>query len=197
MKINWQNIGTHESKNYTCGYCGNSLASEKAFTGTMVINHRNQNVANIYICHHCSKPTFFDLLNDDKQTPGASFGNDVDNIEDEGVKNLYAEARNCYSANSFTSVVLDCRKLLMHIAVSKGAEKNLKFIQYVEYLANNNYIPPDAKDWVDQIRSKGNEATHEIVIMAKEDAEDLLSFIEMLLKIIYEFPANIKKKKNI
>ncbi len=85
----------------------------------------------------------------------------------------------------------------MHIAVSKGAKQNLKFIEYVEYLSKNNYIPPDAKEWVDHIRSKGNEANHEIVIMAEEDAKDLLAFIEMLLKIIYEFPANIKKKNAV
>jgi hypothetical protein len=31
--------------------------------------------------------------------------------------------------------------------------------------------------------------------MGKEDAEELISFIEMLMKVIFEFPAAIKKKK--
>lgn len=82
----------------------------------------------------------------------------------------------------------------MHIAVSKGATPGETFIKYVEFLSNNNYVPPGAKDWVDHIRKKGNEANHEIVIMGKEDAEELLAFSEMLLKIIYEFPASIQKK---
>ncbi len=82
----------------------------------------------------------------------------------------------------------------MHIAVSKGAKKNISFMEYVEYLSAQNYIPPGAKDWVDQIREKGNEANHEIVIMTEENAKDILSFMQMLLKIIYEFPANVKKK---
>jgi hypothetical protein len=85
----------------------------------------------------------------------------------------------------------------MHIAVAKGAEEGKKFIEYVQFLADKNYIPPDAKDWVDHIREKGNEANHEITIMNKEDANDLISFSEMLLKLIYEFPANIRKKKNV
>lgn len=38
---------------------------------------------------------------------------------------------------------------------------------------------------------KGNEATHEIVLMKKEDALDLIAFSEMLLKFIYEFPARV------
>ena len=63
----------------------------------------------------------------------------------------------------------------------------------MQHLADNHYIPPDAKEWVDHIREKGNEANHEIAIMESDDAELLLSFIQMLLKIIYEFPTTIKE----
>jgi len=52
----------------------------------------------------------------------------------------------------------------------------------------------DGKGWVDHIRKKGNEANHEIVIMKKGDALDLITFIEMLLKFIYEFPSRIPPK---
>jgi hypothetical protein len=96
---------------------------------------------------------------------------------------------------SFTAAVLCCRKLLMHIAVEKKAKEGLSFQTYVEYLSEKNYIPPDGKEWVDHIRDKGNEANHEIKIMKKEDAEDLLIFMEMLLKFIYEFPSKVKKRK--
>jgi len=82
----------------------------------------------------------------------------------------------------------------MHIAVAKGAKAGDSFVSYVEYLASHNYVPPDAREWVDHIRTKGNEANHEIVIMKKGDAEDLLAFSEMLLKLIFEFPASIKRK---
>jgi len=46
----------------------------------------------------------------------------------------------------------------------------------------------NGKEWVDIIRNKGNEATHEIVIMNQSDAEELINFAGMLLKFIYEFP---------
>ena len=75
----------------------------------------------------------------------------------------------------------------MNIAVQKKASGNLKFIEYVEYLSDQGYVPPDGKSWVDNIRQKGNEATHEIKLMDKKDAEDLVVFSEMLLKFIYEF----------
>lgn len=82
----------------------------------------------------------------------------------------------------------------MNIAVSKRATGGLSFIEYIEFLSIQGFIPPDGKEWVDHIRKKGNEATHEIALMKQEDAEELISFIEMLLKFIFEFPAIIKKK---
>ena len=192
VRLNWFNIGVLPSKSYICGNCGNSLASADGFSAYFPPDQSNI-VACIYICHFCFRPTYFDI--EGNQIPGSLYGNKVNNIPSD-VETLYNEARNCTSCNAYTASVLCCRKLLMNIAVSKGAEEGLKFIEYVEYLSNKHFIPPDGKDWVDHIRTKGNEATHEISIMKKEDAEELITFIEMLLKFIYEFPATIKSKKS-
>jgi hypothetical protein len=122
------------------------------------------------------------------------FGARVGDIPEKTVEQLYEEARSTTGAGAYTAAVLCCRKLLMHIAVSKGADAGDTFINYVQFLADKNFIPPDAKDWVDHIRKKGNEANHEISIMGKDDAEELLSFCEMLLKVIFEFPAAVKRR---
>jgi len=135
---------------------------------------------------------FFDR--DGAQTPGVTFGSPVSDIPDVATQKLYDEARKCTGAGAYTAAILACRKLLMHIAVSKGAKAGESFISYVEFLAAQNFIPPDARGWVNHIRTKSNEANHEIVIMPKEDAEELVKFIEMLLKVIFEFPAAIKRK---
>lgn len=99
------------------------------------------------------------------------------------------------SVNSFTATVLVCRKMLMNIAVAQGTEAGLTFVKYVEFLASNHFVPPNGKGWVDHIRSKGNEATHEIALMTSDDAGELISFVEMLLKFIYEFPAKVPASK--
>lgn len=161
MEFNWLQIQTFRSKNYICGYCGHPLTSEKGYSTERV----NSDLISIRICHHCGKPTFFNI---DKQTPGPIYGKDVFDINDQGVKDLYMEARKCMKECAYTASILCCRKLLMHVTVSKGAEENKKFIEYVQYLADKNFIPPGAKDWVDIIRNKGNEANHEIVIMKKK-----------------------------
>jgi hypothetical protein len=190
IKLDWHGEETMHPKSYRCGYCSKALSSEKGYYATTQM--MSGNIGWIYICHFCHKPTFFDYYNN--QTPGETLGNPVAGIAEENVSKLYEEARECTSISAYTSAVLACRKLLMHVAVDLGAKKGLNFIEYVEYLSEKGYIPPGAKEWVDIIRKKGNEANHEILIMTEEDAKDLLKFTEMLLKIIYEFPDDVKRR---
>jgi hypothetical protein len=190
-RLHWHDQKTFPSKSYVCGFCGNPLASEKGYQASWP-DVDTTSRAHIFVCHHCSRPTFFD--DDGRQTPGVCFGESVNDISDQSVANIYEEARRAYSASAYTAAVLCCRKLLMHIAVSKGAKAGESFVSYVEYLSAQNYVPPDARPWVDHIRTKGNEANHEINMAKKDDAEDLISFCEMLLKVIFEFPAAVKKR---
>lgn len=184
----WLQSQTQESRSYICGYCGHSLASEKGYKAVHEIN-RHSIIGHIYICHHCNQPTFFDISSN--QTPGVIFGRKINYITDKNVEELYQEARRCIGAESFTAAAMCCRKLLMNIAVSKGAKKNLSFAEYVGYLCDNHYVPIGAKGWVDHIRDKGNEANHEIEITSKEDAIKLMKFTESLLVNIFELPGEI------
>ncbi len=195
IEYRWTNSHNLASKPYICGHCSHSISSERGYVAHLYDdNGRNLEIeAEIYVCHFCGKPTFFDFTGE--QSPGPKHGHDVSGIDDQGVKDLYEEARRAIGANAPTAAVLACRKLLMHIAVEKSAPQNLSFLQYVEYLSAQGYIPPDSKEWVDEIREKGNEANHEIILMTEQEAKDLLELTEMLLKIIYQFPAEIKKKR--
>ena len=191
--MDWDAIKSIATRAYVCGHCGAHIASQKGWFATVKVNGVGRPVAHIHVCHLCDKPTFFDGQTK-RQVPGAAYGDDVRDVSDGQVAALYDEARNVMKVGGFTASVLACRKLLMHIAVSKGARAGLRFIEYVEYFASKNYIPPEATEWVDHIRRKGNEANHEITIMSEDDARDLLNFSEMLLKMIYEFPAAAKRK---
>ena len=90
-----------------------------------------------------------------------------------------------------------CRKILMNIAVDKGAKSGKGFYDYVEYLDQKNFIPPDGKEWVDYIRKRGNEANHEIQLMEAEDAQALIYFVEMLLRFIYQFPNMVPQASSV
>ena len=70
----WQNINNIGSKQYTCGHCGNIVASKDGF-----FSDNNQR---IYICTHCDNPTHFNALGG--QFPDVAPGNDVNHLPCDG-----------------------------------------------------------------------------------------------------------------
>ena len=186
----WDNLSAIQSQKYKCGHCGSFVAQDHGYHNGF--SNAEQTIRRlIYICPNCDQPTYFiyDNFNQQviKKIPSSSFGNFVEHLPDE-VHRLYDEARRCTSNSSYTAAVMVCRKLLMHIAVEKGAEEKKSFKEYVDYLDEGGHLPADSKQWVDHIRNQGNEANHEIVPKGENDAKNLVEFIEMLLKLIYEFP---------
>jgi hypothetical protein len=107
------------------------------------------------------------------------------------IATLFDEAKISSAMGSHTASVLICRKLLMHIGVHLGAKPGESFVSYVEHIASAGYVPPNGKGWLDYIRTRGNEANHEIQIMKDADSKALIQFIDMLLKLVYEFPASV------
>lgn len=183
----WYSVSEMESKSYKCGYCGNEIASDVGYCA-------KNKAEKIYICHKCNKPTFFDCKGN--QTPGILIGKDFELEIPSDIKELYNEARKCYSVGAYSAVSMCCRKLLMHIAVECGAEENLSFVKYVNYLDEENYIPRNSKRWVDVIRNKGNETTHEIKISDEKEAMQLIKFIEIIITLIYEIELEIGENRN-
>lgn len=174
---------------YRCGFCGERVAVE---VGWHTETQGNVKYGRIRICSHCNQPTFFRL--DGLQLPAATEAADVRHLPGD-LGAIYEEARRARAANANTACVLALRKLLMHVAVEKGAKEGLSFIKYVEYLDSEHYLGKDGKGWVDRVRTKGNEATHEIVLMSEQDAEYLLTVAQMLLKLVYEFPGDLAADK--
>jgi len=89
-----------------------------------------------------------------------------------------------------------CRVLLMHIAVSKKAESGKAFAFYIDFLDEKNFIPQESKDWVKQIKDIGNKANHELAPISKAEAEEVLEFTGMLLKLVYEYPARLRRHQS-
>ena len=180
--MTWATPAQIGARKWKCGYCGFAVANDKGYY--------HSTLRRLFICPHCDQPSYFDEHK--RQFPGPTPGNEVAHLPKE-LEALYREARNCSAVAAYTASVLACRKMLMNIAVEQGAKGGLPFIEYVAFLADNGFIPPNGKGWVDHVRKKGNEATHEIALMGQADAEELIAFIEMLLKFVYEFPSRVPK----
>jgi len=185
INVSWEATQNIVAKTYICGYCGKAVASERGWQTSSFNSYPFR--AQVYICPLCRQPSYF---YGEEQTPGVAYGNEVSHLPTD-IADLYRDARNSVAVGANTASVLTCRKLLMNIAVAQGAEEGKSFLHYVEFLASKGYVPPNGRGWVDHIRKKGNEANHEIVLMSKPDAEELILFSEMLLKFVYEFPNRI------
>lgn len=193
MALGWLDTSPVDRKGWTCGYCGKNVGGDVGYVRESEMLDRGAHKI-IYICPHCENPTAF-IEGDGgiiQQVPNATYGADVESLPS-AIHDLYQEVRRCMQYTAYTSAVLAMRKMLMHVAVDCGAPGNKRFVEYVNYLDESHYIPPNAREWVDAIRKMGNEATHEIVIVSELDAKNLLDFSEMLLKIVYEFPARIAR----
>jgi hypothetical protein len=177
----WTNATAVPSQQWKCGYCNREVGSSIGFN----VQANGGTVFYIRLCGNCNGPTFF--TPDGDYSPVALMGNPVEHVPVELVP-LFGEARAAAAAGAYTAAVLTCRKMLMHIAAQQGSKANQSFLDYVTYLADKGYVPPNGKVWVDYIRRRSNEANHEIVLMKREDAVALINFVEMLLKFIYELP---------
>ena len=185
---NWAAQQKLESLAFTCGHCNNHVASSSGYKLGVHRDGSGQQLGGIYICTHCMCPTI--RFPNGEHIPDVAFGSAVRHVPDE-LNELYDEARRCTSNGGYTAAVLLCRKMLMHIGVQQGADEGKNFLHYVDHLADNGFVPPNGRQWVDHIRKIGNEANHEIRLMERDQANDLISFIEMLLKFIYEFPNRV------
>jgi hypothetical protein len=105
-------------RKYTCGYCDAVSGSDRGYVATASRFNFSKQVF-IYLCSNCRQPTYFDF--DGRQIPGVACGNEVAALPDD-IGGLYGEARRAAAVAAYTASVLACRKILMNIAVAKGAK---------------------------------------------------------------------------
>lgn len=170
-----------DSSKVKCAWCGSIVSPNRGYT----IYHNTNVSGYVYICPNCNEIILYNRFN---QTvfPQAKFGDSFSKLPKD-INTIYEECRDCYSVGAYTSVLLLARKLLMHIAVDCGAEEDKSFAEYVNYLDENHFVPPNSRSLLDFIRKQGNEPNHQIVIKTKEDAEKILKFMSIILTFVYEF----------
>jgi len=117
--------------------------------------------------------------------PGVAFGVRLEGLPEE-VEMAYREARNCMSVDAYGACELVCRKILMCVAVEKGAKEGESFSSYLTYLGEKGFITDAMIGWVEIIKEHGNKATHKIEKVEKGRAESTIMFTAELLRIVYE-----------
>ena len=123
--------------------------------------------------------------NPSKLLPSVAFGPSIEGLPSD-IAEAYQEARNCMGVSAYVATELICRKLLMHIAVDKGATEGETFQSYLDFLIKEQHITPNMKGWADLIRTNANEATHTLANISRQRAETTVMFTAELLRLIYE-----------
>lgn len=167
---------------YTCGHCGTKV-SGAVISSLYDATQGKPTLPKWLLCPNCGNGSVLAL--DGKVYPAISFGPNIDGLPKE-VLEAYTEARACMSVNAFVACELICRNILMYVAVEKGAKKGDKFENYINYLAEQGYVTPPMKKWVDLIRQHGNKSAHELETPDKSRAESTMMFTAELLRLIYE-----------
>ncbi|HWD38428.1 MAG TPA: DUF4145 domain-containing protein [Fimbriimonas sp.] len=185
---NWGHAGhSLPAFDYACGYCGREVSSDFGYMAGHQGNHNDKRY--IYICPRCEKPTLRSSIGPNVYSPRPLPGESVQRVPDP-INTVYEEARRAYQAESYNGTVLLCRKIIVHLGHELGAGKKT-FNETITWLDTERYIPKGGKRWVDHIREKGNETTHEITPMSPGEAQEVLDFTLMLLKNIYDYPGRI------
>jgi hypothetical protein len=172
--------GVHDSDAWcslTCPHCG-----ERVNAAVIATVHHETPVVRWLRCQACNKGI---VENSGQMAPHPLPGQDVDGLPAD-VEAAYAEARQTAGVGAFTSCELMCRKILMHVAVDKGADEGKTFVSYIDYLKTTGYITPPMVPWIDLIRNHGNKSTHRLNPATAERATNTLMFTTQLLRLVYE-----------
>jgi hypothetical protein len=173
-----------------CGHCGHTVAAQIIAWYPKGNSRDKENGTNWVICPGCFRGSV--IINKTLVIPSTKFGPTVEGLPQE-IHEAYTEARNCMAVGAYTASELICRKILMHVAVDKGANEGDNFTVYLDHLERSGYITPPMKGWADLIRKNGNESTHKLATPSEERAESTVLFTAQLLRLVYEME-HIKNK---
>lgn len=165
---------------YTCGHCGNKVSGAVVSAYTQ---RGDQKLVQWLLCPACADGSVRAATG--VVYPGVMPGFEVQGLPVE-VGEGYTEARRCMSVAAHTACELICRKILMHVAVEKGAAEGAAFETYLAHLETKGYVTPPMKPWVALIRKHGNLATHRLAAPDAQRAESTLMFTAELLRLVYE-----------
>ncbi|MGI9345173.1 MAG: DUF4145 domain-containing protein [Gammaproteobacteria bacterium] len=199
---------------FVCGWCGVHASGNRRWNLqvelaiTSFSSDRDYHLGfegidspSLHRCANCGGHSLFSsisLTSPLQQFPAPSMAESVEGLG-ERVQAIYTEAGRCMGVGAYSATVMLCRTLLMHIAIDKAEQSQHElddrraFTEYVKYLEKHNYLTPHLAQWADRVRLIGNDAVHKLPEIPRKKAEQMLAFITLLLRVIFEVPAENQK----
>lgn len=127
--------------------------------------------------------------------PNAPQGKDFPDVPDH-VASAANEAYLCLSSGAVMAAILMARTVIEATAKEKGVTKGT-LMQKIDKLADEGKISPLMKDTAHTLRDYGNDMAHGDIKIAvdKSDAESVLRFMDLLLRDVFQIPAELERLK--
>ncbi len=175
---------------FRCGHCGTPTSGAIVTSATQSgrPSGGTSEIQFVVACSHCYGLSIYfggDPKSPSRRYPAAPAGREVEGLPDD-VKDAWTEARAAYTAGAPTASEHMCRKILLHVAVERGADASSSFLSSVNYLFEHGHLPSQMRPWVDRIRLNANKAAHEIEPRDDARARATLEFTQELLHLMYE-----------
>jgi hypothetical protein len=123
----------------------------------------------------------------------------VDSRIPEVVSSDLKEALLCFSVEAHRAAAVLARRAIQVICLDKGAPKDQKLNQQIDWLFDNGVITKDLKEWAHEVRFIGNDGAHPGNLsdeaVTKNDSEDILNLVEQFAKVLYVAPAIASERK--
>jgi len=188
----------------TCGWCGKEswlqVAGDAERPGLVMTS--GATAAGVYVCGGCRYPsmvtwtwnaleerwTQFVVL----PTPRAVANDDLP----EGIREEHKEAHDCLHGGQLKASMLMARAALQHACRSLGAEgRGLK--AELDSLVEKGAITRDLRAFADEVRLLGNDVAHppeDIMVVERDQAEELLEYLDGFLQTTLVLPAKAKRR---
>jgi len=123
---------------------------------------------------------------------GMELSSDIPDI----IQKILQEAKISYSAQCYRASAVMSRRTLEAITVDKGESEGV-LAKRIKNLISKGILDKNLGDWATEIRLIGNYGAHfdPIKDVEKEDANQIILFIEELIKYAYVMPAEIARRR--
>jgi len=152
----------------------------------------------IFSCDRCGNVVYFVIENNQvkdyypKRTPQTDESIPTEIADD------YKEAVKCFDVGAFKASVVMSRRAIQSSALEKNIKKG-KLRDQIDELHTRKFIPASVKEWAHEIRLTGNIGAHPdedlLQDVTKEDAEELIGFLEEYLNYVYVMSAKVKAQR--
>lgn len=141
-----------------------------------------------------------DFLNDSEEItwiPEAAVGMEYEDVPTE-IASVASEAYSCCSIAAYRAAVLMARTVLEATAKNKGVTSGSLY-EKIDELAAKTIITRQLAQEAHEIRLLGNDMAHGDLNtpVSKEDAEEILDFLDSVLDYVYQQPIAIERRKKL